>query len=273
MRSISRKRSWIWVAMNSCIKEREPMEKECLIELRDIYKIYKMGDAEIRANDGISFKVYKNDMLAIVGQSGSGKSTVMNIIGMLDVPTSGAYFMEGQNVAYLEDDLLAEIRNKTIGFIFQQYNLIANHTVLQNVELPLIYAGVKEKERKKMALEALSQVGIEDKYRHYPNQLSGGQQQRVSIARALVGKPTIILADEPTGALDSRTGKEVLEILQRLNDGGNTIILITHDNSVAAKAKRVIRIADGKIEFDGRTKEYIDEFISNDKVGIIKHQE
>lgn len=247
------------------------MSKECLIELKDIYKIYKMGDTEIRANDGVNLKIYKNDMLAIVGQSGSGKSTIMNIIGMLDVPTSGEYLMEGHNVANLNDDKLAEIRNRTIGFIFQQYNLIANHTVLQNVELPLLYAGVKEKKRREMAVAALGKVGLDSKLKHYPNQLSGGQQQRVSIARALVCKPSIILADEPTGALDSNTGKEVLSILRQLNDEGNTIILITHDNQVAAKSKRVVKIADGKIVFDGGTKEYINEYIANNQAGTGEH--
>lgn len=248
-------------------------EKECLIELKDIYKIYKMGDTEIRANDGINLSIYKNDMLAIVGQSGSGKSTIMNIIGMLDVPTSGEYWLGGHNVATLNDDKLAEIRNRTIGFIFQQYNLISNHNVLQNVELPLLYAGIKEKKRREKAMEALDKVGLSDKYKSYPNQLSGGQQQRVSIARALVGDPSIILADEPTGALDSNTGKEVLSILKKLNKEGNTIILITHDNHIATQAKRVVKITDGKIVFDGRTKEYINEFITNDKVGFGEYKE
>lgn len=244
------------------------MGKECLIELKDIYKIYKMGDTEIRANDGVSLKIYKNDMLAIVGQSGSGKSTIMNIIGMLDVPTSGEYLLEGHNVAALNDDRLAEIRNRTIGFIFQQYNLISNHNVLQNVELPLLYAGIKEKKRREMAIVALERVGLQDKIKNYPNQLSGGQQQRVSIARALAGNPSLILADEPTGALDSNTGKEVLNILKKLNDEGNTIILITHDNGIAAQAKRVVKISDGKIVFDGDTKEYINGYITNNQAGL-----
>lgn len=253
------------------MKGTDDMEKKCLMELKDIYKIYKMGDNEIRANDGISFKIYENDMLAIVGKSGSGKSTVMNIIGMLDVPTSGQYLLNGHDVATLNDDKLAEIRNRTIGFIFQQYNLIANHTVLQNVELPLLYAGVREKRRRERVIEALEKVELASKLDSYPRQLSGGQQQRVSIARALVCNPSIILADEPTGALDSRTGKEVLRILKELNNEGNTIILITHDNSVASEAKRIIRISDGRIEFDGETKEYVNEYISNGKTGTGEH--
>lgn len=253
--------------------KNESIDKKCIIELRDVYKIYKMGDTEIRANDGINLKIYQNDMMAIVGQSGSGKSTIMNIIGMLDVPTKGEYWLSGHNVATLNDDKLAEIRNRTIGFIFQQYNLISNHNVLQNVELPLLYAGVKEKKRKEKAMEALEKVGLSDKYRHYPNQLSGGQQQRVSIARALVCNPSIILADEPTGALDSNTGKEVLSILKKLNEDGNTIILITHDNEIATQAKRVVKISDGKIVFDGETKEYINEFITNNKVSFGEYKE
>lgn len=254
--------------------ELENQEKrECLIELKDVYKIYKMGDTEIRANDGINLSIYQNDMLAIVGQSGSGKSTIMNIIGMLDVPTKGEYWLGGHNVATLNDDRLAEIRNRTIGFIFQQYNLISNHNVLQNVELPLLYAGIREKKRRERAMEALEKVGLADKYKNYPNQLSGGQQQRVSIARALVGGPSIILADEPTGALDSNTGKEVLSILKKLNEDGNTIILITHDNEVATQAKRVVKITDGKIVFDGKTKEYINEFVTNNKIGFGEYKE
>lgn len=254
-------------------EKNKDIEKKCLIELRDVYKIYKMGDTEIRANDGINLKIYQNDMMAIVGQSGSGKSTIMNIIGMLDVPTKGEYWLSEHNVANLNDDKLAEIRNRTIGFIFQQYNLISNHNVLQNVELPLLYAGVKEKKRREKAMDALEKVGLSDKYKHYPNQLSGGQQQRVSIARALVCNPSIILADEPTGALDSNTGREVLLLLKKLNKDGNTIILITHDNEIATQAKRVVKISDGKIVFDGETKEYIDEFITNNQVGFGEHKE
>lgn len=210
-----------------------------------------MGDSEVRAIDGINMTVYKGEFLAIVGPSGSGKSTCMNIIGCLDVPTSGQYFLDGRDVSHMNDNELAEIRNKKLGFIFQQYNLIPKLNVQQNVELPLLYAGLSEKEQAERALLSLERVGLKDKAKNLPSQLSGGQQQRVSIARALAGDPSIILADEPTGALDSKTGKEVLEFLKRLHSEGNTIVLITHDNSIAAQAKRVIRVADGKIVYDG----------------------
>lgn len=222
-----------------------------LIEFRDVYKIYKMGDNEVHAIDGISMKVYKGEFLAIVGQSGSGKSTCMNIIGCLDVPTSGEYYLDGKDVSRMTDDEQAEIRNKKIGFIFQQYNLIPKLSVQQNVELPLLYAGMSDKEQSKRALESLRRVGLEDKAKNMPSQLSGGQQQRVSIARALAGNPSIILADEPTGALDSKTGKEVLQFLKKLHNEGNTIVLITHDNTIAAQAERVIRVSDGQVTYDG----------------------
>lgn len=222
-----------------------------LIEFQDIYKIYEMGDSEVRAIDGISMKVEKGEFLAIVGQSGSGKSTCMNVIGCLDVPTSGKYLLDGTDVSTMTDDELAEIRNKKLGFIFQQYNLIPKLNVRQNVELPLLYAGLSEKEQAERAMVALERVGLSDKAKNMPSQLSGGQQQRVSIARALAGDPSIILADEPTGALDSKTGKEVLEFLKKLHKEGNTIVLITHDNTIAAQAERVIRIQDGKITYDG----------------------
>lgn len=229
------------------------MEKP-LVEFLDIYKIYQMGDQEVRAVDGISFSVYKGEFLAIIGQSGSGKSTCMNIIGCLDVPTSGTYLLNGTDVSKLNDNQLAEIRNQMLGFIFQQYNLLPKLNVLDNVKLPLMYKGLKESEQTKRAMEALERVGLADKYHHKPSQLSGGQQQRVSIARALAGSPSVILADEPTGALDSKTSKEVMAFLKELNEQGNTIILITHDNSIAATAKRVIRIHDGKIIYDGDAK-------------------
>lgn len=224
---------------------------ENLIEFRDIYKIYKMGDTDIHAIDGISMKVQKGEFLAIVGQSGSGKSTCMNIIGCLDVPTSGQYLLDGVDVSTMTDDEQAEIRNKKLGFIFQQYNLIPKLNVRQNVELPLLYAGLSEKEQAERAILALDRVGLADKAKNMPSQLSGGQQQRVSIARALAGDPSIILADEPTGALDSKTGKEVLSFLKKLHKEGNTIVLITHDNTIAAQAERVIKIHDGKIVYDG----------------------
>ena len=221
-----------------------------MIRFEDIYKIYNMGENEVRAIDGITLEIREKEMAAIIGQSGSGKSTCMNIIGCLDVPTSGKYYLNGRDVSRLKDDELAEIRNKALGFIFQQYNLIPKLNVLENVELPLIYKGIHEKERAEIATEALKKVGIEDKKFNMPSQLSGGQQQRVSIARALAGNPSIILADEPTGALDTKTGREVLDFLQRLNEEGNTIILITHDMGVAERAKRIIRISDGRIVED-----------------------
>ena len=227
-----------------------------LIELKDIYKIYQMGDEEVRANDGIDLSIYEGEFVAIVGKSGSGKSTLMNIIGALDVPTDGEYYLGGENVGEMTDNQLAEIRNRMIGFIFQQYNLLPKLTILENVELPLLYSKMEKWERRERALESLDRVGIKEKWKNYPNQLSGGQQQRVSIARALAGNPSLILADEPTGALDSRTGREVLDFLRKLNDEGNTIIIITHDNSIAMEAKRVVRIHDGKINFDGDVKDY-----------------
>ena len=222
-----------------------------LIEFDNIYKIYRMGDTEVHAIDGISMKIYKGEFVAIVGQSGSGKSTCMNIIGCLDVPTRGRYFLEGKDVSKMKDDEQAEIRNKKLGFIFQQYNLIPKINVLENVKLPLMYAGMSEKEQERRARESLAKVGLESKAKNMPQQLSGGQQQRVSIARALAGDPSIILADEPTGALDSRTGKEVLDFLKKLHKTGNTIVLITHDNTIAAQAGRVIKVSDGRIEYDG----------------------
>lgn len=227
------------------------MNQKPLVEFQNIYKIYKMGDSEVRALDGVSFSVFEGEFVAIIGQSGSGKSTCMNIIGCLDIPTEGTYLLNGADVSKLTDDEQSEIRNKTLGFIFQQYNLLPKLNILENVKLPLMYKGLKESEQTERAMEALKRVGIDDKYHHKPSQLSGGQQQRASIARALAGSPSVILADEPTGALDSKTSAEVIDFLINLNLLGNTIILITHDNSIAAKAKRVIRIHDGKIIFDG----------------------
>lgn len=236
-----------------------------LIELRNIYKIYQMGSTEVIANDGIGLNIYRGEFVAIVGKSGSGKSTLMNIIGALDVPTEGEYFLGGEDVSHMSDDQLAEIRNKTIGFIFQQYNLLPKDSLLENVELPLLYAGVPKEERRQRAMQALRRVGLEDKWKNRPKQLSGGQQQRVSIARALAGNPSLILADEPTGALDSRTSREVLDFLKELNQEGNTIVIITHDSSIALEAKRVVRIKDGKINFDGDVKEYAAVLSSGDK--------
>lgn len=229
---------------------------EPLIELTDIYKIYQMGDEEVRANDGITLTICKGEFVAIVGKSGSGKSTLMNIIGALDVPTSGSYLLGGEDVDQMEDDQLADIRNRMIGFIFQQYNLLPKSNLLENVELPLLYAKVPREERRERAMNSLARVGLAEKWKNYPRQLSGGQQQRVSIARALAGNPSLILADEPTGALDSKTSREVLDFLKELNDEGNTIVMITHDSSIALEAKRVVRIHDGKINFNGDVKEY-----------------
>lgn len=222
-----------------------------LVELKDIYKIYHVGDSDVYALDGISLTIDKGEFVAIVGSSGSGKSTCMNIIGCLDVPTRGTYKLNGKNISNYTDDELADVRNKMLGFIFQQYNLIPKLTVLENVQLPLLYGGVNEKEQKRRALAALERVGLASKAKNLPAQLSGGQQQRVSIARALAGDPSVILADEPTGALDSKTGRDVMKFLQQLNREGNTIILITHDNSIAAKASRIVRVTDGHIVYDG----------------------
>ncbi|MBE6988717.1 MAG: ABC transporter ATP-binding protein [Ruminococcaceae bacterium] len=225
-----------------------------LIEFRDLYKLYPMGDTVVHAVDGISMKIYEGEFVAIVGQSGSGKSTCMNIIGCLDVPTHGSYFLGGKDVSKMNDNELAEIRNKMIGFIFQQYNLLAKLNVVENVEAPLIYAGAAKSDRRKRALEVLERVGLSDKIKNLPKQLSGGQQQRVSIARALAGKPKLLLCDEPTGALDSKTGKEVLQLLQEIHKEGNTVVLITHDNAIASKAERIIRLEDGKVVYDGPAK-------------------
>ena len=222
-----------------------------LIELKNVYKIYQMGEETVHALDGVNIAIDQGEFVAIVGSSGSGKSTAMNIIGCLDVPTSGSYHLGGVDVSTMDDDQQAEIRNKMLGFIFQQYNLIPKLTVLENVELPLLYAGVSGEERRERALLALEMVGLKEKYKHKPSELSGGKQQRVSIDRALAGEPSVILADEPTGALDSRTGREVLGIIQELHAAGNTVVLITHDNSIAVQAQRIIRLEDGHVIYDG----------------------
>ncbi len=219
-----------------------------LIETKDVYKIYAEGlESEVRALDGVSVTIDEGEFVAIVGQSGSGKSTLMNILGCLDIPTRGDYILRGTNVKQLSDKKLSRIRNKEIGFIFQQYNLVKTLTVQENVELPLIYQNIKYDQRFDMVKDALEKMGIADKYKHYPSQLSGGQQQRVAIARAIAAKPEIIMADEPTGALDSKTGNDILAFLKEFNREGTTVILITHDNGIAAQANRRIRIADGKI--------------------------
>ena len=233
------------------VKETGPDGKvamgQPLIELKNIYKIYYLGGEEVRASDGITLTICRGEFVAIVGKSGSGKSTLMNIIGALDVPTEGEYFLGGEDVSVMTDRQLARIRNRMIGFIFQQYNLIQSLTVLENVELPLIYQGVNADDRRDLALEALGRVGLANRVKHRPVEMSGGQQQRVAIARAIATKPPIIMADEPTGALDSHTGQEVLRFLQELNKEGSTVILITHDNGIAATARRVVRLADGRI--------------------------
>jgi len=222
-----------------------------LIEIFNVYKIYNEGcENEVRALDGVSLAVTQGEYIAIIGASGSGKSTLMNILGCLDIPTYGDYFLNGQNVCVLYDDELARARNRQIGFIFQGFNLLSGLTALENVELPLVYQGVRGSKRRDMAMEALDRVGLFERMDHKPGQLSGGQQQRVAIARALATKPSIILADEPTGNLDSRTGEHVIKILAELNDAGTTIVLITHDTNVARMAKRRVRILDGKIVED-----------------------
>ena len=225
-----------------------------MIEIKDIYKIYSDGDSEIRALDGVSLHVSRGEFVAIVGSSGSGKSTCMNIIGCLDIPTKGKYFLNGCDVSSMNEKELAHIRNRELGFIFQQYNLIPKLNILENVELPLLYKGVKAGKRRELAMKALERVGLADRFNKFPSQLSGGQQQRVSIARALAGNPPVILADEPTGALDSKTGQDVLDFLKKLNKEGTTIVLITHDNQIANQIKRVVRFHDGKIISD-ETKE------------------
>lgn len=223
---------------------------EYMIEIEDMYKIYKMGDNEVRALNGVSLKIKPKEFVAIIGPSGSGKSTLMNMIGCLDTPTSGKYLIDGNEAESLNDDEQAIIRNKKIGFIFQQYNLLPKLTVEENVELPLIYAGVPKAERERMARVALERVELYDRRHHKPTELSGGQQQRASIARALAFRPPMILADEPTGALDSKTGTEVLNMLKELHKEGKTVVLITHDNKIAHEADRIVRIMDGKIVFD-----------------------
>ena len=222
-----------------------------LIEFRDVCKFYRMGDSTVVAADHISMQIQRGEFVAIVGQSGSGKSTCMNIIGCLDVPTSGTYLLDGRDVGQMNRSELAAVRNELLGFIFQQYNLLPKLNLLENVEVPLMYAGMARARRRARAMEVLEQVGLKDKWKHKPNQLSGGQQQRVSIARALAGRPAVILADEPTGALDSHTSREVLGILQDLHRQGNTVVLITHDNSIAVQAQRIVRLEDGRVVYDG----------------------
>lgn len=221
-----------------------------LVEIKDVCKIYNPGENEVRALDHVSLTIDEQEFVAIIGHSGSGKSTLMNMLGCLDVPTSGEYWLHGQDVSALSDDELSDIRNREIGFIFQSFNLIPNLTALENVELPLIYRGVSKSVREELSVEALKKVGLEHRMDHKPSEMSGGQQQRVAIARAIAQAPPVILADEPTGNLDSNSTKEIMDILKGLHKEGRTVILITHDNEIAAQAKRVIKIRDGKIESD-----------------------
>lgn len=223
---------------------------EHLIDARNLYKIYNPGENEVHALDGVSLTIDRGEFVAIIGQSGSGKSTFMNMLGLLDSPTSGEYYLDGKEVSKLTDNELSEIRNKEIGFIFQGFNLIPSLTAVGNVELPLIYRGMPAAQRHELSDAALERVGIGHRKNHRPSEMSGGQQQRVAIARAVAARPPIILADEPTGNLDTHSGEEVMRILKELNNEGRTVILITHDNSIAEQAKRVIRIQDGKIVSD-----------------------
>ena len=222
-----------------------------MIQAEDLSKVYQMGDNEVRALDGASFTINKGEMVAIMGPSGSGKSTLMSIIGCLDVPTDGRYLLDGVSVENLDESQLAEVRGRKIGFVFQQFNLLARTSALENVMLPLTYAGFAGREREDRAFKALDRVGLGDRTHHAPNELSGGQQQRVAIARALVNEPAILLADEPTGALDSKTGIEIMELFQNLHkENGQTVILVTHDSYVARHTNRIIKISDGKIVSD-----------------------
>ena len=223
-----------------------------LIHLEDVTKVYQMGDVQVRAVRGISLRVSQGEFVAIMGASGSGKSTLMNIVGCLDRPSTGKYLLEGREVSHLSRDELAAIRNRTVGFVFQSFNLLSRTTALENVELPLVYAGLSRRERHKRAAEALRRVGLGDRIEHHPNQLSGGQQQRVAIARALVGNPKLILGDEPTGNLDSQTSIEVMSLLQELGRSGITILLVTHEADIARYASRVILLKDGVILVDRR---------------------
>ena len=221
-----------------------------LVEVKDMCKVYNPGENEVRALDHVNVSINENEFVAIIGHSGSGKSTLMNMLGCLDVPTSGTYLLHDQDVSRMSDDDLSDIRNREIGFIFQGFNLIPNLTALENVELPLIYRGISKKERLELSQDALRKVGLEKRMNHKPSEMSGGQQQRVAIARAIAQAPPVILADEPTGNLDSGSTKEIMGILKSLHQEGRTVIIITHDNDIAAQAERVIRIKDGSIEAD-----------------------
>lgn len=228
---------------------------ETVISIKNLVKNYYVGNQTVRALRGVDIDIEKGEYVAIMGPSGSGKSTLMNILGALDTPTSGDYFLNGTNVSNLVDDELAAIRNREIGFVFQTFNLLQRYTALENVTLPLIYAGVPKLERREEALKVLKEVGLEDRVTHKPTELSGGQRQRVAVARALINKPAIILADEPTGNLDSKTSEDIMKLLGDIHNLGNTVIVVTHENDIAAKAERIIRLMDGMVESDGLTKD------------------
>jgi putative ABC transport system ATP-binding protein len=230
-----------------------------LVEIKDVCKIYNPGENEVRALDHVTLTIGEREFVAIIGQSGSGKSTLMNMLGCLDTPTSGKYFLHGQDVSHMTDDEQSDVRNREIGFIFQGFNLIPSLTALENVELPLIYRGVGKKERTKLANAALDRVGLGKRKDHKPSEMSGGQQQRVAIARAIAQAPPILLADEPTGNLDSASTKEIMKIIKRLYSEGRTVIIITHDPSIADQAKRVITISDGRIKSDMMNPNYVEE--------------
>ncbi len=225
-------------------------EKRPLIALRDITRIYYMGEHEVHALAGVSLDVFENEYVAIMGASGSGKSTLMNLVGCLDSPTGGAYYLNGQRVSEMTDNELANVRNREIGFVFQTFNLLARADCMHNVELPLIYSGIRRRERRQMAEHALESVGLADRVDHKPNELSGGQRQRVAVARALVNRPSIILADEPTGNLDTKTGREIMYLFEQLYRQGNTLLVVTHENDVAQHARRIIRLVDGEVDSD-----------------------
>ncbi len=231
------------------------MNEQAIISIRELTKEYEMGNQKVHALRGVDFDINRNEYVAIMGPSGSGKSTLMNIIGCLDTPSSGSYWLNGQDVSHLSDNELAEVRNREIGFVFQTFNLLPRSDCLANVELPLIYAGVRSSVRKARALEMLDRVGLSDRVDHKPNELSGGQRQRVAIARALVNNPTILLADEPTGNLDSRTGQEIMQLFEKLYESGHTIIVVTHEQDVARHSRRIIQLFDGKIASDEPVRE------------------